>query len=585
MTVTETSEITGPVRRGASRDTTSSPGGGERQHGARPLPWQFLLAMTLAGSCLPAIQSFRTPEPWMARVLLSERQVDAPYPSPGFDLAVGALSTPAALGRAVDLLGLDKDAEFNGGKATALTVALELLNGAGASGTDARRNAVDHLAELIRVERLSRPGNAVLLVKASGQEKAERIGEALAAVFTAPTDITGPVPVHAAPASQLALQKAEADLAAFQTSAGNDELAAALVDRSRIAGLDDHIGRLRQSSTNGTDPLAKATIADLLAGRVAGGISDAGLSAQLDAWQQAKLTFDTLSGSLGPKHPQLLAAQSALDEARSQLTQGLARYKAAAERAAADRQKQLAILEKSRADLEASLAGSGLDLERYDSLTRAVEQARQPQADLQPATPAEREPILEASAVEPLAAPSTLALPLRMLLGGISGLGAALAFSLALRSHRQPVVREQVEGEGLPVVETVQPNRERTRVEPPALQGPQTGLPPARDGAMLTTPKPAPVAVNRQHAAANTVEADWLPGDALNISDDDLVPLAPVHERHPEQAETRLSTVVKLSRVAPHVFALPEEDAEVQRLRQELADLRSRVLRRTRSGA
>lgn len=581
MIATETSDITGPGPGDAFSKAASSQARGNHDHAPRSMPWRLLLAMTVAGSCLPAIQFFRTPDPWMARVLLSERQIDAPYPSPGFDLAVTGLSSPASLGRAVDLLGLDKDAEFNGGKATALTVALELLNGEGAKGTDARNNAIAHLADLVRVERLSRPGNAALLIKASEQAKAEKIGEALAAVFTAPTDITGPVPVSAGKALQAGLQKAEAELAAFQSAAGNEALADVLVTRSRLAGLADHIARLSAKADPAEDPLAKATIADVLSGRVSGGMPDAGVSSLLEAWQRAKLSYDTLAGSLGPKHPQLLAAKADVDEARAALTQGLARYKTATNRAAADRQNQLAALKQTKSELEATLASSGIDLQQYDRLSQAVEQQRQGVVEDRPSSRPRQEPILEASAVEPLAAPSTLALPLRMLLGGISGLGAALAFALAARTHRQPAVTRPVEAAPAVSTETTQPVRERVRVEPPIMQGPDPILLPARK----PQPNPAPVALKRQHVPANATDSGWVPGDALSVSDDDLVPLMPVRDGGVDRQDAGLSTVVKLRRVAPHVFDEPAEDADVQRLRQELADLRSRVLSRVHGSA
>lgn len=545
------------------------------------MPWRLICLMGAAGACLPALQSLRSPDPWMARVLLSERRVDQPYPNPGFDAALKALPKPAALGRAVDLLGLDKDAEFNGGKATALTVALELLQAKGAPGTDARSNAVSHLADLIRVEPLSAPGNAALLVKASEPAKAERIAEALAAVFTAPTDITGPVPSAAALASHTALEKAEADMAAFQSAPENAALADVLVDRSRIAGLADHIARLRQMDSPAGDLLAKATLADLLAGRIAGSLDDSGLAALLDAYRQASLSYDTLSGSLGPKHPQLLAAKSEMDDKRRALADGLSRHKSAAARQASERQRQLAALEKSKDELDAAVAASGIDLTRYDALADALERAREPGQEVAPAAPARPEPILEASAVEPLAAPRNLPLPLRMVLGGISGLGAALAFALAARSHRQT---DAAAPEHL-----IEPDLPSPSVKAPA------PVPETVDQTDLRSPRPAgpaPAAVNRQHAPANRVEADWLPGDALMVADEDLVLIHPAGHAAPAdepEAETwtdtgDLPTVVKLRRAAPQVFAAGDTDAEVERLRQELADLRSRVLRRSQGG-
>ena len=490
----------------------------------------------------------------MASVTLSARQADGRAAPQAFHKSLEDIRSEAALGRAVDLLKLDRDPEFNGGEASWLKVAGEILSGSGADATDGRHRAIRHLARSVGLKAVDGKPDAQLLVRASTEDKAMKIAEAIAVVYAAATETTGSVP-DKGPLE--AVEKAEADLADFRAKAGAEPLAAALVLRNRLAGLERHRGELAEKAAAGRS-YGDVTLDDVIHGRLGADLQDAGLDSARQAYTAARLQLDQLSVSLGPKHPQLLAARGEVDKARQMLQARLARLKQDGNRGRDAAKATLASLDADRATLAGQLSGTGIDLARYDQLSQALDDARGTlgtSGDVRPTLAAGR-PIFDASVPAAIRQPQELSIFWRSLLGGISGLGAALALALALRPRRDDGAEADCVTEIAPADLGMDKDMPvAVKAEKPVRAEPALA-PPLRAAA---TQRPA----RRQHVVANS---DILAGGGEPAGPE---PLAILHD---------LPVLEKLRRVAPSVFADEQDRQEIERLRGQLAELKGRVL-------
>lgn len=501
------------------------------------------LAGTLAasGALLPILLQSPSAEPWMASVSLTVRDMTGKALPETLETSLDHARSEESLGRAVDLMGLERDSEFAGGETHWLSIAYEILTGAEDGATDPRLRAIRTLARNVAIEHRPGSSNARLMVRASTPDKAMKVAEALATVYAAATEITGALPEKDRMAE---VERAEKALAEFRSAAGSEKLATVLAKRSRLKGLDDHRAAMLRDTAPGTD-LKDATVNDIISGRLGGAIEDDQLTALGKAYADASMQHSALSVTLGPKHPRLLQAQAELAKARGALQDRLKLLKARSTDQAATQKKMLSALDAERATLEKDIRASGIDLARYDALVSQLQSARESSRALAPVEPATAA-IYDASA--PVALPNVETFSWwKVVAGGISGLGAALAFMLARRSRsgRTPSLRTREPGLLTPVAaKQPLPRPEAPRERADALQA--------------TRP------LQRHHRAANLAWDTY-------AADEPLSPL-------PQPVVRPLPTVEKLRRVAPHLFETEAEDPAVERIRGELAELRRRVL-------
>lgn len=505
--------------------------------------------LTLSGMALPLYLSNGSAEPWMAAVTLSVRDPAGLPLAATLEKSLADVSAEPSLGRAVDLLGLDRDPEFSGTATGSLSLAYELLTGTGAGPSDPRSRAVRALGRHIAVSHAPGQDEARLLVRASSADKAIRIAEALATVYAAATEITGAVPQRDVMSE---VDKAETALAEFRASAGSEKLTAVLAKRSRLKRLDANRAELTADTSAG-DAIRDVTLNDVLSGRLGSAIADDQLTTLGKAYADASMQYSALSVSLGPKHPRLQSARAELEKSRAALQDRLKRLKARDGEAQKARQKMLASLDAERLALQGEITVSEIDLARYDALvasvTRAREAARAPAASEKSTSP-----IYDASAPAALPASPVVFPWWQMAAGGMSGLGAALAFVLARRPARSRKPEKPA------------------RSEPPRLSNavPEAHRPARPVQARDPAPEP-PRPVQRDHLAANA-----LPRHGAVV---ELAPLrraaATTEVRH---VRSDVPTLEKLRHVAPNLFEADGDDPAVERIREELADLRRRVL-------
>ncbi len=395
-----------------------------------------LLVVTLLGAAIPAFLTIGTPPPFLARVELAP-VAGTQLPPDALRKAAGRLLARQSLGRAVDLLDLDKDPEFTGGKVTELKVALELLSGEGAEPTDARRKAITHLQNITTVIMGADKAHATLMVRAADTATSLRVAGALATVFAASDEVTGSIPDHRADEAMATVGKAAAALASFRDQVGAENLAKALDFRQRIALLSQQMAAEKAGRDDHARlALAAATLDDVLSGRVTGGSVAPELENLRQIYVSARLDAEQLAVSLGPKHPNLLAARHEAESARLVLAGQLQRAKRTILDAAEVKQKRMSALESARTALEHDLEGLGIDMSAHARLVAAVESAKQ-SYEAARATPEKTgQARFEASSASAMTQPLQHSLPLRMALGGLFGFGASLAFAMAMRPVR-----------------------------------------------------------------------------------------------------------------------------------------------------
>ena len=363
-------------------------------------------------------------------------------------------------------------------------------------------------------------------------------------------------------------------------------MAEALVLKSRMEGLDRHINEVSATATQPESALAKASLKDVLDGRVSLTDADPQLDVLRQSYLSARMAADALAVSLGPKHPRLLAAQSTAETARQALADQLTSAKKRLGQAEQDRTNSLKSLQTARADIARQIDATGIDLGRHEELSAEVAAARKAYDSSAEAAAAGREPVFEASVPQPVETAEQSLPLLRIGLGAAAGLALALTLAAWRRQSRAvPSAAETMK---------LAPHSEPTRRIEPEMVAAKTSVAEA-------PAKPAvlpPVAETEASGAAKLAAAPLPHEESIVAKLQSIKARSRSHEpanTEPLASGARLGLdhvapedlplIDKLRQVAPHMFADPAEEAEIERLRQELADLRARVLTRKSNAA
>lgn len=523
------------------------------------------LAAGLGSGLLPLAQTAGKEDPWMASVRLSVADPAGKTTDQALSAARKQATSRETAGRAVDLMGLEADPDYGAASPSGLQVAYEILAGDGAGSADARARAIDTVLANLKLEPSPDKGGLTLYVKSADRDKAVRVAEALATAYSAAGEITGSIAPSADRIRQDTAAKAASDLAAYRSKIGPDKLATAEVMRKRIDELDRQIAAMKEEGVDGLSgtSLLKVSLNDVLAGRVAGGMEDPALEQARQDYVTARMAYDQLASSLGPKHPRLLMARSDVEAARKALSDQFTRSKRQAARADAEAKKALADLVKARASAQASLKATGVDFARLATLQDAAEKASSALDDI--TTGSVPKTLLHYSADQPKPLPETQdsLLWAKVLLSALVGFAAVYGgFYFRRRMQAEPETAAEREDD-------MSLARERER----------------REKAPRLEPR------QRQHRPANRLADSFATASSYEDAMDDEPYRAPVWQGRQRRRVDDLPTVEKLRRIAPHVFdepyqdfADPQDEAEVERLRLELQALRYRVLNRAARG-
>jgi uncharacterized protein involved in exopolysaccharide biosynthesis len=339
----------------------------------------FVFAMSLAGASIPAWLAGPPRYVAEARMQLQGEAVA----EPGLLGAIAArLSSPHLLSQVVAKLKLDRDAEFTGGKSTAMGVVFDLFAGNGAAA-DAPSRAQAKLRDSVLVSTDQRTSMLRLSIISSDAAKSARIANLLADVAVYDAAMTQNTTASAKGAvAQVATSKAydqaNEALAAFTAGVGNDQIKAAVElqqQRKDMTAAVSAAADAVQAAQIRMTAAKSAKLADVLEGSLSPDLgSPAGLEALRNRYAAAKSTLSQLSAQLGPLHPKLLAQQSTVDGLRASIQAELQRLVASC-----DAGLKVALGDqKSLADKAASLdqKSPGIDMARFAHLQDDVETAR-----------------------------------------------------------------------------------------------------------------------------------------------------------------------------------------------------------------
>jgi uncharacterized protein involved in exopolysaccharide biosynthesis len=397
----------------------------------------FVVLMAVGGGCIPGILA--APPRYSAEAQL---QLQGPARStPGFIEATTLRATSSRLlSQVVTKLKLDHDAEFSGGKATAYSVVMDLLtDSGGASDNFSRAEAA--LRRSLTVQPDPRAGTVALAVQSADPNKSARIANFLAdvAVRDAAARPFARPPNEAEAAldgTRKRYDEANAALAAFKASAGDDKIAAAADLMEKKGVLENQITEANNAAQAASIRLSAAKavkMVDVLDGSISPDLgSPAPLEDLRNRYAAARSTLAQLATELGPRHPRLLAAQSTIDTLSGAILTEIQKMVTASDadvRTAAGQLKQLKdrLTELDRQPVDVDLAAfeklqTDVETARraYESATTAAEEAR-------PAAAVASVPLALATPAAPPVAPLDDDFLGRALIGALSGFAIAMA--------------------------------------------------------------------------------------------------------------------------------------------------------------
>ncbi|MFB2549636.1 GumC family protein [Ensifer soli] len=332
--------------------------------------WQvryLVIGLTVAGAIGGATLAVMTPSSYVAesKLYVDPREVrltDSDLSKQSLategilalvDSQIEVLRSRDVLERVVRTLGLERDAEFGtavtaapGGFGRGIAVMKEIVFGkaetkaATPDQVDAR--TMENLAKAVTVARDPKTFIVSVSVKSRDPSKSARIVNQLVSTFldaesAAQADFFQRT--TEALDGRIAQLRKELDIAekAVETyKAENDIVGAAgeLISDKQLLSLNDQVGGAR---TRMADARAKAELAakiqlnDVLSGAFPEELASPTLAELRKQYAEARARLGALDASLGPRHPQRLAAEQSLDVSRSEIGNELRRIAATAQ--------------------------------------------------------------------------------------------------------------------------------------------------------------------------------------------------------------------------------------------------------------
>ena len=294
-----------------------------------------------------------------------------------------ALIAPANLARVVERAHLDRDPEFSGRSTGVFSFVSELV-----SGGDPGRSAEDRLRRVVATELDARDNAIVLTVRSSDAAKSDAIAQEIAASYAEAAsgpvrNVDPPKPaVYAATpeAAPPALEKAEADLAAF-TASGGDKLAEATRLKSELDRLNAENAAAQKRLLEESGKSDAGTLASLLDGSFPPELLTPGLDDLRGRYVSAKLAVEQLAQALGPRHPRLQTAQGQADALKSDLEREIRGVLADARSSLQQAQDKAQSLAARSGATAKKLRETGVDVDRFQQLQAAVDTARDARQD------------------------------------------------------------------------------------------------------------------------------------------------------------------------------------------------------------
>lgn len=506
-----------------------------------------------------------------------------------------AVRSPANLDGMAHTLDLTRDAEFSVAGPSAIGVVSDIMTGKAMTVSAADAVLRERLSSAFTATPDASGRRIVIAVETGDARKSTRIARAVAELYQ--RELSGAA-VRSASAQaenfERAMQGADNAVAeALSKNGSQSRLRRAEEERltleQEIATLEASVKQLREDAKT----VSATSSADVLTKSLSSAFDYSGIDQMRQTHVDAKLLVDQLSASLGPRHPRLLAAQSALTEARGKIDAALMRLSTSLKQQEATATKELAGLKarqqkmaaapplpeaQALADLQAKAEKARQDY--LNSVQRLDAAAVAGPISVKTVTPA------NAATAEPVGLPMWMLSSIGAALG--LGFGVVLAFATPRRPEEEDlyaVAEEEddlFDGEDIDLLQPAQALAAVRIIEPPALD-------PARD-IVASQHDEAEIYRDDHLYDDHEDEPDYLDEEYHAVAANSSTPLADrvrelllANRMREEEAEAHLPPLVAAVMaggvsVEPHYQREAEEDArQTAALREDIMSLRERV--------
>jgi len=312
------------------------------------------------------------------------------------DSQLQILSSTSVLEKVIVDLGLERDPEFNGsmssgGISGGLSLIKELITGkSGVSEVEQR--VLNHLRDAVSVDRDAKtfviivgvdtrdPDKSALIANQIVETYLDAEGQAQSSLLERTSESID-TRINSLRAD---LDTAEREVERFKAENGLVGVGGQYIDDKVILALSDQLANARAMKVGirvKADILAKVKIGDVLSGAFPEELLSSNLTELRKQYTQTKSNAESLATSLGPRHPQYIAAMSLLDtitrEISAELRRIVASSQAELQRAVATEQEmasQMAVAKSRAMDQSVELV-TLRELEREATATRGIYEA------------------------------------------------------------------------------------------------------------------------------------------------------------------------------------------------------------------
>ena len=312
------------------------------------------------------------------------------------DSQLQILSSTSVLEKVAADLGLERDPEFNGslragGISGGLTLIKEIFTGRGGP-SDAEQKVLEKLRDSLSVSRDAKTFVIIIGISSGDPEKSALIANQIVETYL---DSEGQAQSNLLErtsesidtrinALRSDLDAAEREVEKFKAENGLVGVAGQYIDDKVILALSDQLANARAMKVGirvKANNLAKVNINDVLSGAFPEELLSSNLTELRKQYTETKSTADSLATGLGPRHPQYIAAKSALDTITNEISAELRRIVASSQtelQRAVETEQELAsqmAVAKSRAIDQSVELVTLRELERKATATRGIYEA------------------------------------------------------------------------------------------------------------------------------------------------------------------------------------------------------------------
>tara|TARA_R110002020_G_scaffold47500_4_gene135065 strand:+ start:209 stop:3679 length:3471 start_codon:yes stop_codon:yes gene_type:complete len=370
----------------------------------------YIAAAAVAGAVVGVLLALSTPHRYYAesRLFIDPREVrvteddirDQQLSTEAMlaitDSQLQILSSTSVLEKVVTDLGLERDPEFNGslpsgGLSGGLTLIKEIFTGEGGP-SEAEQKALEKLRRSLTVSRDSKTFVIIVGVTSRDAEKSALIANQVVETYldsegraqSSLLERTSESIDTRINALRSDLDAAERAVEKFKAENGLVGVGGQYIDDKVILALSDQLANARAMKVGirvKANNLANVNIDDVLSGAFPEELLSSNLTELRKQYTETKSRADSLATSLGPRHPQYIAASSSLETIRNEISAELRRIVASSQtelQRAVETEQELAsqmAVAKSRAMDQSVEFVTLRELERKAAATRGIYEA------------------------------------------------------------------------------------------------------------------------------------------------------------------------------------------------------------------